>query len=89
MAIKYKLKKKEEAPVLVDVPMDDLGYAANDYIETLKEIKNREETLESTGAELIKLLREKGKTEIKVQGIVLKIKEIKVKIKIGIKKSDE
>lgn len=87
--LRMKVKSKEEKPALLDVPMDEVGKFANDYVDVLGEIKNREETLESLGSELVIALQKSNKQEIFVRGITLKIKHIKAKIKIAVKNSRE
>ena len=66
--------------------MDMIGKIANDYVDISEEIANRQESLDSTGADLCKALIAAGRKDITVRGRVLSVKEIAAKIKITVKK---
>lgn len=93
MALKHSVKPKnfpqQNTKPLIDVPLDKTGKLANTYVDILNEIKQNQEELVSTGADLIDALKEQHRTDITVRGVTLKVKEIEAKIKIVVKSPKE
>ena len=84
--LKHRVKDRLQAPALIEVKMDRTGRAANRYVNIMDEIREKQETLDIAGSELIDALKEQNRKEITVRGVTLKIKEIEAKIKISVKR---
>jgi len=89
--------KKVDGPVdilsdkkpLFEVPMDNPGKLANEYLDASREIKDKQEELEHIGADLIEALRGAGRDSIKVRGVKLTVKSIEAKVKISMQKEKQ
>ncbi len=84
MAIKHRIKTPQER--LLDVPMDEVGTVANQYIEVCGEIETREATLKDIGAQLVEALHKAKRDSIFIEGIHISIKTIKAKTKLSVTK---
>lgn len=90
--VSHKVKKDrivvDPKKPLFDVPMDNSGKLANEYLDISQDIKDKQEELEHTGASLIEALRGSGRDSIKVRGVKLTVKSIEAKVKIAVKKDN-
>lgn len=87
MTIKTRIKSKEQKPALLDVPMDEAGKIANEYLDIIEEIENREKTLKDLSGDLIQAMNRRGSKTMVVRGVVLNIRDIEASQKIQVQKA--
>lgn len=86
MSLKTRVKNRQDKPALLDVPMDEAGKLANDYLDILSEIETREATLKDLSRDLIRAMNARGTKSMVVRGVVINVKDIEASQKIQIQK---
>ena len=86
MSLKTRIKNRQDKPALLDVPMDEAGKLANDYLDIHSEIETREATLKDIARDLIHAMNARGTKSMVVRGVVINVKEIEASQKIQIQR---